>query len=228
MKNFKTRLDRSIYQSIRRYTAERPQTPVGILWAVDARERLVLSHEELSGGLSRLIADGLVAEVAPHRYCDTSTLTDAEREASQPFSGWSKTDHERAVQDYRNEFRHQLKKLEKEADDDGFTQQVMSLRCATPGGRWPTEEDECAAEELAEAVEPLLAETGLAEVNGFEQYRGGIDVLIFARENVDLQSLYKVVAPAFRKFGCLPGSSILLIDPATQSEIETDLVPPAG
>jgi hypothetical protein len=51
-----------IFEAIVGYTPERPQNLVGILGFVDGREKLVLTHDELSGALKRLMAAGRVGE----------------------------------------------------------------------------------------------------------------------------------------------------------------------
>ena len=60
--------DDRVREAIGLATPKAPQDLAGILHYVDSRERLVLTHEELSGSLERLIGCGAVAEVAPHRF----------------------------------------------------------------------------------------------------------------------------------------------------------------
>ena len=61
-------LDRDILKAIEGYSKKRPQDLPGILAVVDARQRLVLTHEELTSGLARLIAAGKVAEAGKFRF----------------------------------------------------------------------------------------------------------------------------------------------------------------
>ena len=60
--------DDRVREAIGLGTSDRPQDLAGILHYVDSRERLVLTREELSGSLKRLIRRGAIAEVAPHRF----------------------------------------------------------------------------------------------------------------------------------------------------------------
>ena len=64
------RIDRNIFKAIKSHGETDPQDLVGILADVDSRERLLLTHEELSGGLQRLIESGQIAEAT-----QTSILT---------------------------------------------------------------------------------------------------------------------------------------------------------
>lgn len=218
---FDTDLDRRIFKTIQGRAASTPQTLVGIIGGVDASERLVLSHEELSGGLRRLIGAGLVAETAPHRFCDAANAA-----PSAEFSGVTEPDHARAVRDYRDWFRRQPNRLDDESGEEGFVRRKLVLRWATPGGRWPTDDDEDGAEALAAAVDPLLARSGLGEVNGFEHGRGCIDVLIFGTAtDADVDQIYDLIAPAFRAFRCPAGSRIVRVYQERNEALESDIVP---
>ena len=152
---FETSIDRYIFKAIRRHTPRQPQTLSGIVGAVDAIGRLVLSHRELSGGLQRLIAAVHVAEIDKHRFYDAT----GEEWGDQPptFSGLTEAEHEAAVAEYRKAFRGLLEELDEE-DDDGFAERKLVLRWATPGGRYCTDEDEDAAEQLADKIEPIIAD----------------------------------------------------------------------
>ena len=64
-----THFDDRVREAIALATPEKPQDLAGVLHYVDSRERLVLTHHELSGSLERLIRCGAVAEIAPYRFC---------------------------------------------------------------------------------------------------------------------------------------------------------------
>ena len=80
--------DRRILKAIKGHSETHPQDLVGILAYVDSQEKLVLTHEELSCGLQRLIESGQIAEATPHKYFDT-----AGQSHSRVFSGLSLQDH---------------------------------------------------------------------------------------------------------------------------------------
>jgi hypothetical protein len=61
-------LDRDILKAIKGYSPQSPQDLAGILAAVEARQRLILTYEELIGGIDRLIERGRVAEAGNCRY----------------------------------------------------------------------------------------------------------------------------------------------------------------
>ena len=103
--------------------------------------------------------------------------------------------------------------MEKRDDADEFVRQKLTLRWATPGGRWPEPQDEEGAERLARAVDAILSPSGLGEVNGFELGAGCVDVLIFGRETPsDTDRIYRLLAPIFEGFGCPPGSAMIRRD----------------
>ncbi len=218
-----TRYDAIILATIRGRTADDPQTLSGILGGVDARERLVLTHKELAGALERLIAAGQVVEVDRHRFCEAPP--DAE---SATFSGLSKAEHDAAVDDYRAWFQRELKQLESEPDDPGpddFAWRKLAVRWATPG-RWPTDDDEVAAERLAAAIEPILGSSGLGEIIGFELGEGLIDIQIFGKAaDADVNRIYELVAPPFRAFASPPGSRLVRFYEQRNEVIESDVVP---
>ncbi|MCA9082284.1 MAG: hypothetical protein KDA58_17110 [Planctomycetaceae bacterium] len=220
---FETALDRRIFKTVRQHTCEHPQTLVGIIAGVDAAERLVLTYEELSGGIQRLLASGLIAEAAPLFYYECQGVS-----VPQGSSGLTMADHSAAVAEYRKWFARAMESIEKqEFDDDGFVWRKLVLRWATPDGRFPTDEDEDGAEALAELIDPIIGPSGLGEINGFEFGAGQIDVLIFGKAtDADVDGIYDLVAPAFRKFDCPVGSRIVRVynESGHEAEVESDIV----
>lgn len=59
-------LDRDIFKAIKGHTETSPHDLVGILAYIDSQQKLLMTHEELSGGLQRLIDSGQIAEATPH------------------------------------------------------------------------------------------------------------------------------------------------------------------
>jgi hypothetical protein len=217
---FKTNLDRRIFQTIRGHTADSPQTLMGIIGGVDASERLILTHEELSGGLQRLISDGHIAEIERHRFCDSSN-----GDRPNTFSGVTESAYAAAVAEYRDWFKRQLDELDEEPSEDDFVWQKLALRWATPNNRWPTAEDEDGAEQLADKIEPIIEQSGLGHINGYEHGGGHIDILIFGKAtDSDVDQIYDLLAPTFRDFDCPPGSRIVRRYNERNEEIESDVV----
>jgi len=101
-------LDDYILQAVRGSTKEQPQDLVGILYQVDGRMKIVLSHDELSGGLQRLIEQGLIAESERHRFYEVADGT-----APRTFSGLTLDEHRQACEAYRKWFWKKYKELSK-------------------------------------------------------------------------------------------------------------------
>ena len=214
-------LDRRIFKTIQGHTPDNPQTLTGIIWGVDASERFILTHEELSGGLQRLISAGHIAEIKTHQFCDTS---DADH--PKTFSGVTQSDHKAAVAQYRKEFWELARKLDDEPGEDDFVQRKLVLRWVTPNNRWPTDEDEKAAEKLAHTIDPMITQSSLGEINGFEHGSGHIDILIFGKAiDSDVDQIYDLLAPPFRAHNCPPGSRIVRFYNKRNEELESDVVP---
>ncbi len=220
---FATPLDRRIYKSIRKQTKEHPINLIGILFNVDSVEKMVLSYEELSGGLQRLIAAGYVAEGEPHQYYEGTD--------QDSFTGLSESDYETAVADYHRSMAEAIASinLDDVADRNSYAYgwPRVSLRYATPGERFPEDEDEDQTDLLAEAIDPILIESGIAEINGFEFHSSGsIDVLIWGGEdNADTDKIYELVAPTFRAFDCPPSSRIIrFYHEPEERQVESDIV----
>jgi len=218
---FGTHLDQRIFQAIQGCDSTAPQTLMGIIGGVDASERLVLTHDELSGGLQRLVRAGYVAEIEPHRFYDASS-----GDGADTYSGIAESDHASAVQEYRDWFQRQLDDLDDEPGEDDFVWQKLVLRWATPNDRWPTDDDEDGAEELAKVIAPIITQSGLGEINGFEHGSGQIDVLIFGKAtDSDADQIYELLAPHFRAFKCPAGSRIIRVYNERDEELESDVVP---
>jgi hypothetical protein len=90
--------DRDILKSLMGATQEQPVDLVRILWGVDARQRLLLTRDELDGALRRLMSSGRVAEAPPLHF-----FVPAQQVPSE-FSGLSSADYEHAVASYRSAF----------------------------------------------------------------------------------------------------------------------------
>jgi len=113
-----------------------------------------------------------------------------------------------------------------ETDGARFIWQKLVIRWALPDDRWPTDDDETAVNELARVLDPVLAASGLGEVNGFEHGAGEIDMLVFGLPtDDDVDELYARIAPVFRAHGCPAGSRIIRQYRDGREPIESDVVP---
>ena len=222
---FATYLDRRIFQSIRGSTPEYPQTLAGIINWIDASERLIPTYEDISGGLDRLIETGQIAETATHCFCEQSNVR-----PSKTFSGVTESDYATAVAEYvswSERIRNESSRRARSADD--FVGHILTLVWSTLNDRWPTDEDQDAAAKLSDAIAPILTQSGLAYVNGYAHGGGPrgcyIGILIFGKptdSNVD--HIYSLLAPLFRKFNCPQGSRIIRRYSDGKREIESDVV----
>ena len=214
--------DRRILKAIKSHSETAPQDLVGILAYVDSQEKLVLTHEELSGGLQRLIESGQIAEATPHKYFDT-----AGQSHSRVFSGLSLQDHEEACQAYRKWFWEESQKVQnKEPSEDDFTRQKIVIRWKLKGDEYATDADEDAADAFTEQIDAILRQSKRAEINGFEFGPGCIDILIFGKEtDDDTDAIYADIVATFRGFGCPPGSCVIRQYEYRDEEVISDTVP---
>ncbi len=95
--------DRDIFKSIKGYSRQSPQDLTGILASVDASQRAILTQEELSSGLARLIAAGQVEEAGNGRY-----FVHESPASERHFSGVSKAEYDRACKAYHEIFSEAL------------------------------------------------------------------------------------------------------------------------
>lgn len=207
-------LDRDVLKSMTGATRDQPIDLVRLLSGVDARQRLVLTHDELEGALRRLIDSGLVAEAAPlHFFVPTEP-----RHGS--FSGLSSRDYENAVKAYCG------------ASAEGETlagqgpgRELMVVRWRAADGVSIAENDENRAEQLAERIEAVIPPVTNAEILGFEQNGSTIDILVWGEgSNQEVDHIYAALAPIFRKFGCPWGSCLIRLYDGGKRELVSDQV----
>jgi hypothetical protein len=98
--------DQRIFESVEHATPEKPHDLVHILYYVDALERVLLSHEELAGGLQRLIEEGRIAELPRHKF-------HGHPEGSPPgrFSGLTQAEYDQASKAYHEWFEKAYREL---------------------------------------------------------------------------------------------------------------------
>jgi len=97
--------DARIQESIKGTTLEHPKDLCGILAYVDSRERVVLTCQELSDGLSRLIRQGRVIEAVGRSFYENK------REAKpSSFRGLTAQEYQQACESYQESFRTTTKR----------------------------------------------------------------------------------------------------------------------
>jgi hypothetical protein len=215
-------LDREILKAIEGYSKKRPQDLPGILAIVDARQRLVLTHEELTSGLARLIAAGKVAEAGKFRFFTPKSPPKVRR-----FSGVPHDEYMRACKAYDEIFRAAVQELEsRPPSPEDKTRQKIVVRWTLSGEEYASDADEDAIEPLIERIAQALEADGRAEVNGCENGPGQIDVLIFGKEtDADTDDIYAIIRPIVASFACPPGSCIIRQYEDRKREVTSDVVP---
>jgi hypothetical protein len=212
--------DRDIFRAIDGRPEQNPQDLPGILAAVDARQRLILSHEELVKGLARLIEAGKVVEAGSYRYYVPKTPPSV-----RSFSGISLAIYHRACEDYREKFSKSVQELEsRPSTPEDRTRQKIVVRWGLARRAYASDSDEDAIEPLVEMIDDALQADGRAEVIGCEHGPGFIDVLIFGTEtDADTDDIYAIVLPVVTGFGCPPGSCIIRQYDDPRREVITDV-----
>ena len=92
--------DTRILEAVNGSTREKPKDLASILAYVDFRERLLLTHQEMAGGLCRLVEQGLIAEVADHRFHEVAPTG-----TPGAFSGLTPEKYQQACEAYQERFR---------------------------------------------------------------------------------------------------------------------------
>jgi hypothetical protein len=192
---------------------------VDIIAAVDSQERLVLSHEELDGGLRRLSEAGRIREVERLRFCA------AVGDGTKAFSGLSEEEHDTACRQYRKMFEAILREIESEPEPELDLEPLVICRLTFEGDGGFSDEAQETADDLAEMMAQILPNVAHADVNGFERSSGYINILIYgAGTNAEVDLVYGAVAPLFRAFPARTGSCIIRHYDNRQREVISDLV----
>jgi hypothetical protein len=213
-----TALDRSLLRVLRGTSASTPLGLTTIIGAMDARERMILTLEELDGGLRRLVAGGLVTEAAPHRFFATRDGT-----AAGHFSGIAPDEYASAVAEYQRAFARAAAHSEDRDEDPGRPLVTVHWRAAD--GRELSDDDADRVEDLADHIESALPAVAGAEVIGFESGGDGIEILVWGDgSNMDVDTIYAAVLPVVRAFGCPAGSHLVRHYDGGAREVATELV----
>jgi hypothetical protein len=109
--------------------------------------------------------------------------------------------------------------------DEEPGRELLVVRWRAADGQEISEEDEDDAEELAGRIEAVLPPVAKAEILGFEQGGGRIDILVWGEgSNQKIDQIYRTVAPIFRDFGCPPGSCMIRHYDGGEHELPSDEV----
>ena len=101
-------LDNYIFEALRGSTKAHPQDLVDVLYHVDGRMKLVMSLDELAGGLLRLIEQGKIGESDRHRFYEITDGT-----PPKPFSGLTLDEYRQVCEAYQKWFWKRHKALSK-------------------------------------------------------------------------------------------------------------------
>lgn len=174
-----------------------PRQPVGIariLNAVDARQRLVLTCDELNQALAALIAAGKAQEVG--------TFTYAAGRGSRPFTPVPGEAFEAAVAEYRRGFEAVAA-----CDDDDDSGTLVKL-CFDTRKRAPSDAE---LDEFTDALEAQIGE--VADVLGFEMGPGVIELCVLVDEGESAESVAADCALAAGGFGAVDGYHVEIVEP---------------
>lgn len=202
-------LEQAVFRAIEHHTRDKPANLINIIATVDARERLVITHDELEGCLSDLYAQNRIGQVSVTQYYQ---LTEDEKNC-EAFTPITDSDYEKALYQYRemvDEFLFKLERGEFDEEEDRFGYKKITVRWQLAHGDFPTDEDEDEVDGFAWKLDEALAKSGCAEINGYEYARGAIDILIFGnRTNENTDEAYDAIIPVFRAYKVPKGSCII-------------------
>lgn len=214
-------LQRDIYKATKGATRDKPQNLAGIIGIVDARQKLMITYDELCSGLKSLIESGKITQLSAGEFYETEDI--GRSVAKNKFICIAKEQYEKAVAEYLKIAQVCLDEIENQTDKDDFGFQKLAIRWKLPGKKYATHKDEDCAEEFTEKIEVILGEDGRAEVNGFEYGPGHIDILVFGSEsNQDTDNIYLSIIDAFKTYGCPKGSYIIRNYLNSEDEVISD------
>jgi len=198
--------DQLIYEAIQSSTPSGPCGLVYILGYVDGRDKSILSHDQFNGGLQRLIEDGRIKEVLPHKFIATKG------EEASSFSGLSIPQFEQAYLDYREAFEKIAGPIDDDVLDDGLDFQKVLIMWKLPNGRCANFEDLDQVQGLVNELEKVLDEdeAGIFDFGGIE---GFIEVPIYGKEGDEAtDTIYSLIIDVFTAYPKPPGSHIVRVD----------------
>lgn len=198
--------DQLIYEAIQSSTPSGPCDLVYIFGYVDGRDKSVLSHDQLNGGLQRLIEDGRIKEIIPHKFI----LTKGEEASS--FSGLSIPQYEQACLDYLDYFEKIAGPRDDDDEDDGLDFQKVLIMWKLPSGQSANFEDLDKVQGLVNELMKVLDkdEAGIFDFGGIE---GFIEVPIYGKEGDEAtDAIYSLIIDVFNAYPTPAGSHIVRVD----------------
>ncbi len=202
-------LEHDVFKTIEHHTKDKPANLINIIATVDARERIVISHDELEGCLCDLYAQNRIGQVSVTQYYELEEGV-KNCEAFKPITG---NDYAKALNSYRemvDEFLFKLERGEFDDEDDKFGYQKLIVRWQLSHGESPTDEDQDEVDAFAWKMDEALAKAGSAEINGYEYGKGHIDILIFGNKtNENTEQAYHAIIDIYKSYKIPKGSYII-------------------
>lgn len=162
--------------ALRGTSAARPLTVANLLAAVDAREHVILTREELNGALARLIGDGKAHELESGRY--------AAGRGSGAFTPVDEASFERAVAEHTGE----PGSPESEDDDGDSVRLLVRFHC---GDARPSDTE---LDELSDTLEDAVGDR--ADLLGFELGPGVVELHLAVDEDESSDEIVRALVPA--------------------------------
>ena len=217
--------DNMIRKALRGTSRDAPLDLVGIIAAIDARERFVVSFEDFESGVRRLVELGEIGEARPLHFFESYS-----GDVGASFSGITEEQYLTAYRTYAAMMERAAEQMELEPEsNDG---PLIICRLIAPTSTGFSDEDEEAVENLANQMQQVMPHVANANVIGcersYERSARRMSILIYgagANEEVDL--IYNAIVPLFRAFPCQPGSCIVRYYDNRQRELVSDLVAPS-
>lgn len=153
--------DDDVHAALQQATPESPATLIDILNAVDARQHLVLTLEELNAALEALVTSGRAQQVTPAEF--------ASGEGSRAFTPVTFEHYEGAVRRYTEP----LPPPSIHDDDDADEIEALVVLHVETQGTPPCEAE---LDEFADALDAELGES--ADILGFEMSKDVIELLV--------------------------------------------------
>lgn len=209
--------DQLIYESIKASTESNPCDLVQILFHVDGRDKSILLYEQLKYGLQRLITNGKIREISPHKFIGSER-----EEESKAFSGLSIEEYQQACQDYRTYFEEIYGSID--SDDDELDYQKLIIKWKLPTRITTIEEELDKAEILIKEIENVL-DPNEAGIFDFEESDEFIEIPIYGRDSNEVtDSIYSLIKDVFKKHPCPSGSYIIRIYNESGEGFVSDLI----
>jgi hypothetical protein len=185
--------DDDVHAALLSATPEAPATLIDILNAVDARQHLVLTLEELNAALEALVTSGRAQQVTPAEF--------ASGEGSRAFTPVTFAHYEAAVRRYTEPLPPPS--IHDDAGDD--VEAMVVLHVETQGN--PPSESEL--DEFADALDAELGES--ADILGFEMGNDVIELLVAVESDHDPNEVVTTVTTVASEFSAKLGKWSVIV-----------------